>query len=92
MSSFTESFLAGVKAKNAAEPEFLQAVEEVADSLGPVLERHPEYRNAKVLQRMVEPERVLMFRVLGPPVPQVSRRGLSLWRHPAPWPGWRCPR
>ncbi len=62
MSSFTESFLAGVKAKNAAEPEFLQAVEEVADSLGPVLERHPEYRNAKVLQRMVEPERVLMFR------------------------------
>ena len=63
MSSFTESFLAGVKAKNAAEPEFLQAVEEVADSLGPVLERHPEYRNAKVLQRMVEPERVLMFRV-----------------------------
>ncbi len=63
MSSFTESFLAGVKAKNTAEPEFLQAVEEVADSLGPVLERHPEYRNAKVLQRMVEPERVLMFRV-----------------------------
>ncbi len=63
MSSFTESFLAGVKAKNATEPEFLQAVEEVADSLGPVLERHPEYRNAKVLQRMVEPERVLMFRV-----------------------------
>ncbi len=63
MSSFTESFLAGVKAKNAAEPEFLQAVEEVADSLGPVLERHPEYRNAKVLERMVEPERVLMFRV-----------------------------
>ena len=63
MSSFTESFLAGVKAKNATEPEFLQAVEEVADSLGPVLERHAEYRNAKVLQRMVEPERVLMFRV-----------------------------
>ena len=63
MSSFTESFLAGAKATNANEPEFLQAVEEVVDSLGPVLERHPEYRNAKVLQRMVEPERVILFRV-----------------------------
>ncbi len=52
-----------VKAKNQAEPEFHQAVEEVADSIAPVLEVHPEYRKAKVLERIVEPERVVIFRV-----------------------------
>jgi len=52
-----------VKAKNPAEPEFHQAVLEVVESLEPVIERHPEYRNAKILERIVEPERVLMFRV-----------------------------
>jgi glutamate dehydrogenase (NADP+) len=52
-----------VKAKNAAEPEFHQAVREVFDSLRLVLERHPEYREAKILERITEPERVLMFRV-----------------------------
>lgn len=52
-----------VKAKNPGEPEFHQAVQEVFGSLAPVLEKHPEYRNAKILQRMVEPERVIMFRV-----------------------------
>jgi glutamate dehydrogenase (NADP+) len=52
-----------VKAKNPGEPEFHQAVQEVAESLTLVLDRHPEYRKAKVLERMIEPERVIMFRV-----------------------------
>ena len=52
-----------VKAKNPAEPEFHQAVEEVAESLALVFERHPEYRSARILERIIEPERVLMFRV-----------------------------
>jgi len=52
-----------VKSKNPAEPEFHQAVREVFDSLRLVLDRHPEYREAKILERVTEPERVLMFRV-----------------------------
>jgi glutamate dehydrogenase (NADP+) len=52
-----------VKAKNPAEPEFHQAVQEVAESLVLVLERHPEYRSARILERIIEPERVIMFRV-----------------------------
>ena len=54
---------AEVKAKNPAEPEFHQAVQEVAESLALVLEQHPEYRQAKILERIIEPERVIMFRV-----------------------------
>jgi glutamate dehydrogenase (NADP+) len=46
-----------------AEPEFHQAVEEVFTSLGPVLERRSDYRNARILERIVEPERVIMFRI-----------------------------
>ena len=56
-------FMARLKAKNPAEPEFHQAVEEVLESLTLVMERHPEYRNARILERMVEPERLIMFRV-----------------------------
>jgi glutamate dehydrogenase (NADP+) len=52
-----------VKAKNPAEPEFHQAVQEVLESLRLVLERHPEYISARILERVVEPERVIMFRV-----------------------------
>jgi len=52
-----------LKAKNPAEPEFHQAVQEVVESLDLVLERRPEYRGARILERLVEPERVLMFRV-----------------------------
>jgi glutamate dehydrogenase (NADP+) len=52
-----------VKAKNPAEPEFHQAVLEVLESLRLVLERHPEYQETKILERITEPERVLMFRV-----------------------------
>lgn len=63
MSEYVSKLIAQVKAKNPAEPEFHQAVEEVALSLETVLERHPEYRSAKILERMVEPERVILFRV-----------------------------
>ncbi|HET7903227.1 MAG TPA: NADP-specific glutamate dehydrogenase [Candidatus Eisenbacteria bacterium] len=52
-----------VRSKNPAEPEFHQAAQEVFESLVPVLDRHPEYRSAKLLERIAEPERVLMFRV-----------------------------
>jgi glutamate dehydrogenase (NADP+) len=52
-----------VKAKNPAEPEFHQSVQEVLDSLRLVLRKHPEYRSARLLERIVEPERVIMFRV-----------------------------
>lgn len=62
-SSFVDSFMAQVKAKNPNEPEFHQAVQEVVESLSLVLERYPEYRTSKILERMVEPERVIMFRV-----------------------------
>lgn len=63
MSDYVKTILADVKAKNPSEPEFHQAIEEVTESLDIVLERHPEYRYAKILERMVEPERVIMFRV-----------------------------
>src|SRR5690554_1233662 len=63
MSEYVKNLIAEVKAKNPGEPEFHQAVEEIVESLDIVLERHPEYRSAKILERMVEPERVIMFRV-----------------------------
>ena len=63
MSTFVDSLMAEVKAKNPAQPEFHQAVQEVAESLEIVHEKHPEYRSAKILERIIEPERVIMFRV-----------------------------
>jgi glutamate dehydrogenase (NADP+) len=63
MSSYAQQFMSEVEARNAGQKEFLQAVEEVADSLELVLDKHPEYKKAKVLERIVEPERVIMFRV-----------------------------
>ncbi len=63
MSSFVSEIMGQVKAKNPAEPEFHQAVEEVVESLAVVIERHPEYRQAKIIERIIEPERVIMFRV-----------------------------
>ncbi|MBD3232423.1 MAG: NADP-specific glutamate dehydrogenase [candidate division Zixibacteria bacterium] len=63
MSTFVEEVMAWVKAKNPAEPEFHQAVEEVVESLDIVLERNPEYRKARIVERIIEPERVIMFRV-----------------------------
>ncbi len=52
-----------VIARDPGEKEFHQAVQEVFESITPVLDRHPEYRQAKILERLVEPERVIMFRV-----------------------------
>jgi glutamate dehydrogenase (NADP+) len=63
LSDYVSTLMADVKTKNQAEPEFHQAVQEVAESLHLVLDRHPEYRHAKILERIIEPERVIMFRV-----------------------------
>ena len=63
MSKYIEKVLADVKAKNANEPEFIQAVEEVLSTLAPVIEANPQYEKAAILERMVEPERTVMFRV-----------------------------
>ena len=58
-----DAFMDTVKAKNGHETEFLQAVHEVAEAVIPVIEETPKYKAAKILERMVEPERTLMFRV-----------------------------
>jgi len=63
MARAVEDFMAGVIAKNPEQKEFHQAVREVVESLMPVMDKHPEYRKAKVLERVVEPERVIIFRV-----------------------------
>ena len=63
MSSYAKDLMAVVKAKNPSEPEFHQAVQEVLESLELVIDRHPEYRSAKILDRIIEPERVILFRV-----------------------------
>ena len=55
--------LAIIKERNANEPEFLQAVTEVAESIFPFIEKNPIYRDSKIFERMVEPERAIMFRV-----------------------------
>jgi glutamate dehydrogenase (NADP+) len=60
---YIEEVMTHVKSKNPAEPEFHQAVQEVLESLRLVLQKHAEYRSAKILERIVEPERVIMFRV-----------------------------
>src|SRR3954453_4993921 len=60
---YLESVMISVKSKNPAEHEFHQAVQEVFDSLTLVLAKHPEYQSARLLERIVEPERVVMFRV-----------------------------
>ncbi len=61
--AYVKRVFESVQAKNANEPEFLQAVQEVLESLEPVIEKHPEYEANAILERMVEPERVIMFRV-----------------------------
>ncbi len=58
-----EDFMAKVIQKNPGETEFHQAVQEVVDSLADYIEKNPKYQDAKILERMVEPERVIMFRV-----------------------------
>ena len=61
--TYIEQVIENVKKRNAHEPEFLQAVEEVMNSLAPVLEKHPEYIEENLLERFCEPERQIMFRV-----------------------------
>ena len=63
MSNYVADLMAQVREKNPAEPEFHQAVEEVAESVAQVLEARPEYRKKRILERIIEPERVIMFRV-----------------------------
>ena len=63
MSAFVDEYMAWLKAKNPAEAEFHQAAMEVAESLEVVLDKNPKYRDAKILERISEPERVIMFRV-----------------------------
>lgn len=63
MSDYIKDLMAAVKAKHPAQPEFHQAVQEVAESLEICFDRHPEYRSAKILERIIEPERIIMFRV-----------------------------
>ena len=61
--SYTQDVFEKVSNRNAGEQEFLQAVKEVLDSLDPVVEKHPEYQEAAILERITEPERQIMFRV-----------------------------
>ena len=64
MNAYIEEVLAKVRKRDANEPEFLQTVEEVLSSLELVVEKHPEYQKMGLLERMVEPERVIEFRVV----------------------------
>ncbi|MFA5038632.1 MAG: NADP-specific glutamate dehydrogenase [Candidatus Omnitrophota bacterium] len=63
MAKRTEGIIDKVISKNPGEPEFHQAVREVVDSLSPFIEKNPRYQDAKIMERMVEPERLIMFRV-----------------------------
>jgi glutamate dehydrogenase (NADP+) len=60
---YLKKVYADLESRNKDEPEFLQAVEEVLESLEPVVEKHPEYEKAGLIERLVEPERIIMFRV-----------------------------
>jgi len=64
MSESINSFVAAVAKKNPNEPEFMQAVHEVAETVIPFIEENKKYQNKMLLERMVEPERVIMFRVV----------------------------
>jgi len=63
MNQYLMNVIESVKSKHANEPEFVQTVEEVFTSLGPVINQHPEYEKADLLNRMVEPDRMFTFRV-----------------------------
>src|SRR4030066_905438 len=58
-----QQFMAMIKAKNPGENEFHQAVQEVSESLIPFIEENPKYKHAKILERIAEPERTIIFRV-----------------------------
>ena len=59
-----QAFIDSVKVRNGNEPEFIQAVTEVAENVIPFIENNPKYNNDMLLERMVEPERVIMFRAM----------------------------
>ncbi len=61
--TYVEKVLSDLKAKNPNEPEFHQAATEILTALEPVVEKHPEYQKAALLERFVEPERVILFRI-----------------------------
>ncbi|MCX6833859.1 MAG: NADP-specific glutamate dehydrogenase [candidate division Zixibacteria bacterium] len=61
---YANKFMQNLTAKHPAQPEFHQAVSEVVESLGPCLQKHPEYVEARILERMVEPDRIFIFRVV----------------------------
>ncbi|MFC1569940.1 NADP-specific glutamate dehydrogenase [bacterium] len=63
MSNYVQRLMADVKAKNPGEVEFHQAVEEIANSVALIYQQFPEYQSAKIFERMIEPERVIIFRV-----------------------------
>ena len=63
MDNHVKDFLTSVEASNKGEVEFLQAVEEVAEAVIPIINKHPRFNDMKILERMVEPERVIIFRV-----------------------------
>ncbi len=63
MNNYLAEVLRAAKEKNAHEPEFVQAMEEVLETLKPVIDKHPEYQKVALLERIVEPERIISFRV-----------------------------
>ena len=63
MNAYTSRVLEGLKARNAHESEFIQAATEILNSISPVFDKHPEYEAAGLLERFIEPERVILFRV-----------------------------
>ena len=63
MSAFVNEFMERASRTNTGQTEFLQAVQEVVESLEPVFERHPQYRRQSILERMIEPDRQILFRV-----------------------------
>ena len=73
MNAYIEKVLEEIKKKNSVETEFIQAVEEVLATIEPVIERHPEYENIALLERMTEPERLITFRV-----PYVNDEGKTI--------------
>ena len=63
MNAYVFRVLAGLEARNPQEKEFLQAAREVLEALAPVFDKHPEYQEKGLLERFVEPDRAILFRV-----------------------------
>ena len=61
--SYTQKVLEELKARYPEQPEFIQAATEILGTIQPALDAHPEYEEAALLERLVEPERIVMFRV-----------------------------